>query len=85
MTTQNPLITVAVVVFVLYLAWIILRSLLKIAIFGLIALVVVGFAMNANQSPQAPQTVVQMTKSWATSGANEIASLIKQEQTGKTA
>ncbi len=83
MISQNPLIAVVVVVFILYLAWIILRSLLKIAIFGFIALVVLGFAMNAHQDQQTPQTIFQMTKSWATSGANEIARLIRQNQTGK--
>lgn len=84
MISQNPLIAVVVIVFVLYLAWIILRSLLKIAIFGFIALVVIGFAMGAHQGQQTSQTVVQMTKSWAISGANEIANLIGQNQTGKT-
>ena len=84
MISQNPLIAIVVVVFVLYLAWVILRSLLKIAIIGFIALVVIGFAMDARQGPETPQTIVQMTKSWATAGANEIASLIEQKQTGKT-
>ncbi|PKY09739.1 hypothetical protein B1757_13505 [Acidithiobacillus marinus] len=73
----SPIIALIIFVFVLYIGWRILRGLLKVAFFALLLLLVVGFAIHAQDGPVSTNRITSIASQWAASGLQVAQNTVK--------